>query len=348
MKKNAKKTAVILFNLGGPDNLRAVKPFLFNLFNDAAIIRLPKVLRWLLAKFIAARRTATAQKIYAAMGGKSPILEQTEAQAEALKDALGGGFETFVVMRYWHPRAEAVLREVKHYQPDQVVLLPLYPQYSTTTTASSFNEWIKVMRSAGVSWPTKAICCYPLAQGWIGALASLTRPILASLNPKEGPIRLLITAHSLPERIVAQGDPYADQIQASAKALVEALDWSGEWRLCYQSKVGPLSWLKPSTEEEIRLAGREGYQVVLVPIAFVSEHSETLVELDQEYREVAEKAGVIKYARVSTVQTHPEFIKSLAKHIQTLGKDKSTKCAQGFPCAINQSCGARLLNQKGI
>ena len=310
------KTAVVLFNLGGPDRPEAVQPFLFNLFFDPAIIRLPLPLRWLLAKLISKRRAPVAQEIYREMGGGSPLLPNTEAQAAALAAALKEGdlgeVEVFIAMRYWHPRAHATARQVAAYAPDRVILLPLYPQYSTTTSASSLLEWQREAQAAGLKAPTRTLCCYPDETGFIGAVVAGLREALRQVD-HDLPPRVLFSAHGLPKKIVDQGDPYQWQVEQSVAAVVSRLgEVNLDWQICYQSRVGPLEWIGPPTDGEIEKAGREGRPIIVVPIAFVSEHSETLVELDIEYRELAEKAGAPAYIRVATVGTDAPFIAGLA------------------------------------
>jgi ferrochelatase len=307
------KIAVVLFNLGGPDSLDAVKPFLQNLFGDPAILRLPFFLRWPLSRMLAARRTPTARAIYAQIGGASPILGQTEAQALALEEALGDEheFKAFVCMRYWHPMTDAVVQNVRTFAPDRVVLLPLYPQFSTATTKSSLDAWKNEARRLNVL--TSTIESYPIDDGFITASVDLVRQGMAKLGDQ--PYRVLFSAHGLPEKIVKAGDPYQTQIEQSAAAIVARLG-QVDSVVCYQSRVGPLKWIGPSTDEEIERAGRDGKAIVLYPISFVSEHSETLVELDIEYRHLAEKAGVPRYERVPTVGTHPAFIRGLADQVR--------------------------------
>src|SRR3954469_2246500 len=310
------KIAIILFNLGGPDSLDAVQPFLRNLFSDPAIITLPAWLRLPLASFIARRRTPKARGIYAKIGGGSPIVGQTEAQARALEgaleDALGKEHEWrgYVCMRYWHPMTEAVVRSVQRFAPDRIVLLPLYPQFSTTTTASSFNAWKK---AAGFKTPTVEVESYPTEPGFIRASIDLVKQGLAEVG--DVPRRVLFSAHGLPEKIIRKGDPYQSQVEQTAAAIGQQLDGI-EWSVCYQSRVGPLKWIGPPTESEIRRAASDGKSVVLYPLSFVSEHSETLVELDIDYRQLAKQAGVPKYVRVPTVGTHPQFIHGLADLVQ--------------------------------
>ena len=313
------RVAVVLMNLGGPDSLDAVEPFLHNLFRDPAIIGAPGPVRWLLARLIAKRRGPEARAIYRSIGGRSPLLEETEAQAAALQAALGdlGEVQVVVAMRYWHPMSDAAARQVAAFGPDRIVLLPLYPQFSTTTTASSFAAWRSAARVAGITAPTHAVCCYPRAGGLIAAHAALIEPLLAAAGEADPP-RLLFSAHGLPKRVVARGDPYQWQVEETAQSIVDRLGREDlDWTVCYQSKVGPLAWLEPSTVDELDRAGRDRVPVVVVPIAFVSEHSETLVELDVTYREHADEAGVLAYHRVPALGTHPAFIKALADLVRS-------------------------------
>ncbi|HWG79020.1 MAG TPA: ferrochelatase [Stellaceae bacterium] len=306
------KCAVVLFNLGGPDAPAAVRPFLFNLFNDAAIITLPQPLRGLIAGLIAWRRAPIARAIYDRIGGGSPLLANTEAQARALEAALGDGYRVFVAMRYWPPYSRAAAEAVKEWNAEQVVLLPLYPQYSTTTTGSSLADWRRAAQAVGLAASTGAVCCYPEEPGFIDTLAAGIREALLRWPKGEGR-RVLLSAHGLPERIVAAGDPYPWQVERTAAALRAALGLAEvEIVVCYQSRVGPLAWIGPATDAEIRRAGGEGVGLIVVPIAFVSEHSETLVELDIEYRHLAASAGVPRYIRVPTAGTAPAFIAGLA------------------------------------
>ena len=308
------RVAVVLMNLGGPDSLEAVRPFLVNLFSDPAIIGLPYVLRWPLARFVAWRRYPAARDIYARLGGRSPLLANTKAQARALEMVLGRNYRCFVAMRYWQPLSAQTAREVLEWAPDEIVCLPLYPQFSTTTTASSLAAWRLAAAGQGLRCPTHIVRCYPCEQGLIDAMTGLIRPALKEVSGTGQPFRLLLTAHGLPNRIVRQGDPYPDQVEQTAAAIVSALGWPElDWRVCYQSRVGPLEWIGPLTDEEIRQAGADSRALVVAPISFVSEHSETLVELDLDYRRLAEGAGVPSYRRVATVGVAPSFVGSLAK-----------------------------------
>jgi protoporphyrin/coproporphyrin ferrochelatase len=309
------KTAIVLFNLGGPDSLEAVQPFLFNLFYDPAIFALPNPMRYLLAKFVSKKRTEIASHIYEQMGGRSPILPNTQAQAAALEAALAphGKAKCFIAMRYWNPRAAEIVRAVKAYAPDQIILLPLYPHYSATTTGSSLKEWHRQANKAGLHTSTHAICCYPTQPNLIAAQARLIRETYEEAKKMGDAPRVLFSAHGLPKKNIAAGDPYQMQVEATTKSVVEALGIPGlDYVNCYQSRVGPLEWIGPSTEDEIKRAGADGVPIVVVPIAFVSEHSETLVELDIEYKELAHTQGVSHYFRVPTVSIEAEFIQALA------------------------------------
>ncbi|WP_299437412.1 ferrochelatase [uncultured Rhodospira sp.] len=311
------RLAVVVFNLGGPDSLKSVKPFLFNLFNDPAIVGLPTVPRWLMAKVVSARRAPIARAIYERIGGRSPLVEQTEAQTEALKAALEGRgvadeVGVFMAMRYWHPMTRDAVDQVKAFRPDTVILLPLYPQYSSSTSGSSLNMWVRTAEARGLKAKTYTICCYPTETGFVSALADLTKAGVDKAR-EHGPPRVLFSAHGLPKIIIDKGDPYQSQVEMTARAIVEAMGLPDlDWVVCYQSRVGPLEWIGPDTDSEIERAGRDGVPVVVVPLAFVSEHSETLVELDLEYGELAEERGVPAYVRVPTVQAHDAFITGLA------------------------------------
>lgn len=309
---------MVLFNLGGPDGPQAVRPFLFNLFDDPAIIGAPGPVRWLIATLIALRRAPVARAIYDKIGGRSPIREETEAQAGALERRLGPGTKVFVAMRYWHPRATETVEAVKAYAPEDVVLLPLYPQFSTTTTASSLAEWRKVAAARGLDAPTRSLCCYPDAEGFVAAAARLIAHKIDEAAAQGHPApRLLLSAHGLPKRIVGRGDPYPWQVERTAAAIVRRLGRDGlDWRVCYQSRVGPLEWIGPATDAEIVRAGAEGKALVVSSIAFVSEHSETLVELDIEYARLARERGVPCYLRVPAVGTAGEFVEALAALVE--------------------------------
>ncbi len=339
------KTAVVLFNLGGPDRPEAVRPFLFNLFDDPAIIGAPGPVRWFLAQWISRRRAPVARKIYAELGGASPLLSNTQSQAQALEAVLnaGGGdnevtgapeTRVFVAMRYWHPMSDETARAVKAYDPDRVVLLPLYPQFSTATTGSSVVDWGRAAVRAGLSAPSQTLCCYPTQAGFVAEVAGLLRAALAQAGDTP---RVLFSAHGLPKKFIDRGDPYQWQVERTAAAVARAVGGAVggapsepnlDWRVCYQSRVGRLEWIGPSTDEEIARAGAEGRPLVVTPIAFVSEHSETLVELDIEYRRLAEAKGVPRYTRVATVATGAAFIDGLAELVRAVLAGERACCSQ--------------------
>ena len=311
------KKAIILFNLGGPDSLDAVEPFLFNLFNDPAIISLPTFLRYPLAKFISKRRTPIAKAIYSEMGGKSPILGETRAQANAIEKNLESQvdeYKCFIVMRCWNPRAQETIKEVKDFSPDQVILLPLYPQYSDATSGSSIKEWLNICKKESLTTETKIICCYPSEKDFILSYANLIKEKIDLKRLNE--TTLIFSAHGLPENKIKQGDPYQWQVEQCVKELVKKLSIDNlNYILSYQSRVGPLKWIGPSTENVIRDEAMKQKLIVVVPVAFVSEHSETLVELDIEYRKLAEENGSKEYIRVPAVTVNSDFINSLTSSI---------------------------------
>ena len=316
------RVAVILFNLGGPAGRETVKPFLYRFFSDPNIIALPPPLRQMLAALIARRRSRReAESSYRHLNWQSPLLANSQAQAVALEAALNAGgqgnYKVFVCMRYWKPLATEVARQVKAWQPERIVLLPLYPQYSTTTTRSSFQNWRRASRKAGLKTPTSAICCYPLNEGFIKASEANIAPVYRKAIEQSRlhnlkPPRLLFSAHGLPEKIVKGGDPYQWQCEESARAIVNALGIPKlDWQICYQSKVGRLRWIGPSTVEALENAAIDRIPVVIYPHAFVSEHVETLVELDIECRHMADRIGIPYLARVGTVGASPLFIDGL-------------------------------------
>jgi ferrochelatase len=311
------KTAIVLFNLGGPDGPESVKKFRINLFSDRAIIRAPIFIRFWLARLIAASSAKAAMENYARMGGKSPLLALTTEQAAALQAALGDDFRTFIAMRYWHPFAKEAAAAIAAYDPDRIVLLPLYPQFSTTTTGSSLTDWHEVAAAAGLAKPTTTVCCYFADSDYVGSIAVLVDQAIADAKKALAPgskLRLLFSAHGLPESIVTAGDPYQGEVEGSVAAVMQRLSdvENVEFKVCYQSRATPQKWLSPSTIEAIEEAGRDQIAVCLVPIAFVSDHIETLVELDIENRELAEENHVPAYFRAAVPNSHPAFINALA------------------------------------
>ena len=330
------KKAIILFNLGGPDSLDAVQPFLFNLFNDPAIISLPWILRYPLAKFISKRRTPIAKAIYAEMGGKSPILEETQRQSHAIEKTLEqeqDEYKCFIVMRCWNPRAADVIKKVKEFNPRQIILLPLYPQYSNATSGSSIKEWSDICKKEKFNIETKTICCYPTEKDFILSYADLIKKKV-NLN-KLSETTIIFSAHGLPENKIKQGDPYQWQVENTVEHLVKKLSIKNlNYILSYQSRVGPLKWIGPSTETIIKQEAKKRKIIVVVPVAFVSEHSETLVELDIEYKKLATDNGSKDYIRVPAVTTNKDFINSLKSNILSASNGgsftSSIKCIEKF------------------
>lgn len=350
----ARRIAIVLFNLGGPDNQAAVEPFLFNLFSDPSIIGLPNPFRWMLAKLISRRRAPIARHVYQQMGGGSPILPNTAAQAAALEAALGDlgsnsdAVKCFIAMRYWHPFTEGAAQAVKDWRADEVILLPLYPQFSTTTTASSYRVWQAAAKKIGLTAPHHLVCCYPDEPGFIGALADITTRAIAVARAKapEAKLRVIFSAHGLPKKIVDKGDPYVKQVEATVAAVVNALpEPLQNFVIAYQSRVGPLEWVGPATDATIEAAAKAGDAIVVVPVAFVSEHSETLVELDIEYGHLAEQHGAAAYVRAPTVDTHDSFISGLAALTRKATADgrsiqpgcTALHCGDLAKCALKQA-----------
>lgn len=315
------KIAIVLFNLGGPDKPESIKPFLINLFTDPAILRVPFFVRPLLARIIAYARVKPASENYALLGGKSPLLELTCEQAKTLEAALSDlNARCFVAMRYWHPFSDEAARAVQKWNPDHVVLIPLYPHYSTTTTGSSLTAWRDAAAEAGLMKPVTTLCCYHSDPGFIASAAEILRHSYEAALGEIGPnkkLRVLFSAHGLPETIIKQGDPYQFQIERTVASVIKRLAIPGlDHAVCYQSRATPQKWIGPSTEEEIERAAHDKVAILVAPIAFVSEHSETLVELDIEYREVAEKAGVSGYFRVPAQNSDEGFITALANLVR--------------------------------
>jgi ferrochelatase len=331
-----RRIAVVLFNLGGPDEQKAVRPFLFNLFRDKAIISAPAPVRYPLAALISGARAKAARANYALMGGGSPLLPETERQAVVLKAALERAapadvFGVFIAMRYWRPLTGETARKVAAFQPDEVVLLPLYPQFSTTTTQSSVAEWKRLYKGPG---RVREICCYPRLPSFVEGHAQAIREVL----PTDGrPFRLLFSAHGLPEKVIAAGDPYRRQVEATAQAVADLLGGAIDWQVCYQSRVGPLAWIGPSTIEAIDAAAAQNLTVVISPIAFVSEHVETLVELDHEYALHARMVGITDYRRAATLGVNEAFIDGLAQAtLDGLSSEATVAPGAGWNCG---ECG---------
>ncbi len=329
------KKAVILFNLGGPDSIDAVEPFLFNLFNDPAILGLPTIFRYPLAKLISKRRAPIAKAIYNEMGGSSPILQQTEMQAKAIEESLKtqeDNYKCFIVMRCWHPRADLVVEKVKEFNPEQIILLPLYPQYSASTSGSSIKEWFNKCDERNLKINTKIICCYPTEENFILSHANLIKESISLDSLAETTV--IFSAHGLPENKIKKGDPYQWQVEKTVEKLVNKLNIKNlNYILSYQSRVGPLKWIGPATDNVILEQSKKKKIIVLIPIAFVSEHSETLVELDIEYKKLAMGNGCKKYIRVPAVTCQKDFINSLKTSI--LKASNGSRFTSSINCSKN-------------
>jgi len=334
---------VILLNLGGPDSLQAVRPFLYNLFSDREIIRLgPPFLQKPVAWLISFLRSKKTKRLYSLIGGKSPILNITMAQAKALEEALNppspplekggkggferggrGGIKVFVGMRYWHPFIDEVVPEMHRSGIKRIVALNMYPQYSHATTGSSMSRFKKVLSQ----YPMEVFFItswfdHPL---YIEALVDVIKKGLKSFNselrtPNSELNIVLFSAHNLPETLIKEGDPYVEQINGTIKEITKRLNI--QWHLSYQSKSGPVKWLEPSTEEMLKRFAEKGFKnILLVPISFVSDHIETLYEIDILYKGIASRLG-LALKRVDSLNTHPLFIEALKDIIMKGLKEK--------------------------
>ncbi len=312
------RTAVVLLNMGGPDSLEAVEPFLENLFSDPEILRFPLsgLLQKPLARWIARRRAPKVIPKYRRIGGRSPLREITEAQGRALGAELGDGTTVHVAMRYWHPRADAVARELLAAGAERLVVVPLYPHFSRATTGSSLADLEAALAAAGLSGlPRVTVRSWEEFGPYVDALGEATREALA-----EAPgATLLLSAHGLPVKRIREGDPYLAHVEATARALAERLP-GVPWRLAFQSRAGPVRWLEPSVEDELKaLAGQGVTGIVVVPLSFVSDHIETLHEIDVEYRELSQELGIQTFVRAPSLNTRPAFVRALAALVRGAG-----------------------------
>ncbi|SNB47254.1 ferrochelatase [Geobacter sp. DSM 9736] len=308
----AQKTAILLLQMGGPDSLDAVKPFLINLFSDRDIIRIgPAWLQPVIARFIAWRRAPKVEDYYDKIGGKSPIRELTEAQARALEEVLGPDYRCFVAMRYWKPSTIEALAAIKREGISRVVALSLYPHYSRATTGSSINELRRVLGEAGVSFDLKIIDRFYSHTRYIDALEEKIREGLQAFHPL-AEVELLFSAHSLPQSFIEEGDPYLSHIQETVRLVMERFQ-DVNHHLSFQSRAGPVKWLEPSTEEMLgHLAAKGTKNLLVVPLSFVSDHIETLYEIDVQLAEEAFKIGYAKFWRSPSLNSSPAFIDCLA------------------------------------
>ena len=316
-----KKIGVVLMNMGGPDSLESVEPFLYNLFSDHDIIQIPKPIQKPVAKVISKFRAKKTQDYYRYMGGKSPQKEQTLQQAEALQKALGKNYKVVVAMRYWHPFTQEALEQLKDEDLEIIILLPLYPQYSKTTTGSSFNEFFRQLEKYKKNGffkntPVVKVESYYSHPLYIKAMVENIKKHL----PDYKNYYFLFSAHSLPEKVIKEGDPYKKQVEKTVALIMESFP-ENKYSLSYQSKVGPVKWLEPMTDEVIVSLASEGIKkLAVIPVSFVSEHSETLYELDYQYGNLAKEKGIESYVRIPTLKTDPIFIDTLKNIVKEIYK----------------------------
>ncbi len=319
MANPTRRLGVILFQLGGPDTPQAIEPFLFNLFCDPDIVDFPfaRIGRKPLARLISTTRAKKVQHHYSAIGGASPIRRFTEQQAAALEERLrGDGIDAhcFVAMRYWHPFATEAIEKLRAARCDEVVLLPLYPQYSRTTTGSSLNEWRRLFVDDIRSQTIETFYRHPL---YLDAVVERVDEALSRF-PESACPEIVFSAHSIPVSVVENGDPYQRQIEETVTLVMQRGGWRNRHRLCYQSKVGASKWLQPSLHTTIRDLGKERVrEVCVVPIAFVSDHVETLGEIDHEAREEAAELGIQQFEMTAGLNDSPAFIAALADLVVT-------------------------------
>ena len=337
------RVGVVLLNLGGPERIQDVGPFLYNLFSDPEIIRLPipalqKPLAWLISSL----RSQKSQQAYRSIGGGSPLRRITDQQARELQSVLRHRHmdaTTYVAMRYWHPFTESAVADMKADGIDQVVVLPLYPQFSISTSGSSFRE-LQRLRQGDPSFaalPLRAIRSWYDHPGYLRAMAQLiAKEIDACVDPASA--HVFFSAHGVPKSYVEEaGDPYQQQIECCAQLIMDTLGRSNPWTLAYQSRVGPVEWLQPYTEEALVELGESGVkELVVVPISFVSEHIETLEEIDIEYREIATAAGVSNFRRVPALDVDSTFIEGLADLVQQslAGPEVNLEQAAALPAKV--------------
>ena len=326
MANPTRRVGVVLFQLGGPDTPQAIEPFLFNLFCDPDIIDFPfaRIGRKPLARLISTARAKKVQHHYSAIGGASPIRRFTEQQADALENRLradGIDAHCFVAMRYWHPFTAEAVEQVRAANCDEVVLLPLYPQYSSTTTGSSLNEWRRLFRDNVRVQAIETFYRHPL---YLDTVVEKIDEALARF-PESGCPEVVFSAHSVPVSVIAKGDPYQRHIEETVELVMRRGGWRNRHRLCYQSKVGASKWLQPSLHRTIRDLGAERIrEVCVVPIAFVSDHVETLGEIDHEARGEAAELGIQQFEMTSGLNDSPTFIAALADLVGTaIGVDQT-------------------------
>jgi protoporphyrin/coproporphyrin ferrochelatase len=315
------RIGILLFNLGGPETLEDVRPFLFNLFADPDIIRLPwRFLQKPLAWMISTQRYKKSRGYYEKIGGGSPLRRITDEQARALEAALARrhvNARAYVAMRYWNPYTEEALEQISRDEIAHLIVLPLYPQFSISTTGSSLNRMNALVSANGYRLPrTSVVCSYEDDEGYISALAASVAEKLAEF-PDPDRAHILFSAHSIPVSYVKQGDPYLEQTERTVELVMQRLGKQRPYSLSFQSKVGPVEWLSPATDATVRKLASQGVeQLLMVPVSFVSEHSETLYEMDLLYGELAREVGIRHYLRVPTMNCRADFIDALARLVE--------------------------------
>ena len=318
MTRTTRRVGIVLFQLGGPDTLEAIQPFLYNLFCDPDIIDFPfaRIGRKPLAKLISTTRARKVQHHYSTIGGGSPIRPNTERQARALEIELrsqGIDAHCFVAMRYWHPFTREAIAQLQAAECDEVVLLPMYPQYSSTTTGSSLNEWNRHFHN---EVPVHCIETFYRNTMYQDSIVEKVNQALSRFPQPERP-EIVFSAHSIPMSVIEKGDPYQKQIEETVALVMERGGWSNSHRLCYQSKVGASRWLQPSLTNTLRqLAGEKVHEVCIVPIAFVSDHVETLGEIDHEARHLAGQLGFTQFEMSAGLNDSPRFVQALGQIVQ--------------------------------
>ena len=305
------KKAVLLLQMGGPDSLDAVRPFLLNLFTDREIIKIgPAWLQPLIARIIVKKRAAHVEENYSLIGGKSPLRELTEEQARSLEKVLGDNYRCFVAMRYWRPSTIEALAAIRKAGIKDITAVSLYPHYSRATTGSSINELKRVLAESKVDFNVRYIDSFYNDSGYIDAMAEKIREGLKQFHPL-AEVELLFSAHSLPQSFIDEGDPYLAQIEESVRLIMQ--QFTVPHHLSFQSKAGPVKWLEPSTDDMLKkLAGSGVKNLLVVPLSFVSDHIETLHEIDIEYSKKAWELGIAKFERMPSLNSSPRFIEALA------------------------------------
>jgi ferrochelatase len=312
----SEKTAVILLQMGGPDSLESVGPFLYNLFSDRDIIKIgPAFLQPFIAKRIVKKRAPKSADNYRQIGGKSPLRELTEQQAAALEASLGDSYRCFVAMRYWHPFAPEALASIEKEEIKRIIAVSLYPHYSRATSGSSFNDLERCLKKCSVPFEVHSVRQFFDHPLYIKALVEKIEKSLATF-PDRSKVQLFFSAHSLPQSFIAEGDPYLDHIQSTVRLVMEQLGTVSH-HLAFQSRAGPVKWLEPSTGDKLKELAAAGHtEILVVPLSFVSDHIETLHEIDIEYREAAEHLGITTFRRMESLNSSPLFIQCLTELVR--------------------------------